>query len=307
MEIISTLEELKRRELRPSAAALGTFDGLHRGHQKVIETTQQFARQNDLISMVFTFCNHPMATLMPELEPARLLLNEDKIEILRSMGIDVLINIPFDLTVAHMSAEHFLVLLQQKGVRAVGIGMNFSFGAGGSGNVQYLDKVHTQYGMTVLSCPLLTLDGDIVSSTNIRSAIKNGEMHKANYMLGRPYVIRGIVSAGQQRGRRMGFPTANLELADSHMAIPAYGVYAGQVLARGQWYKAMLNVGNNPTFGNESVRLEAHLFGFSGDLYGQSIAIKVLDRIREEKKFANMELLMKQLEKDQKAILLKDF
>lgn len=304
MKIISTLDELKNTKLTPSASALGTFDGLHKGHQKVIASTCRYARQNGLASMVFTFRNHPMEALMPELEPPRLLSNGDKEAILGKMDIDVLVNIPFNQEVARMSAEGFLRLLQDKGVRAVGIGMNFSFGAGGTGNVQYLDKVHDDFGMTILSCPLLTLDGEVVSSTNIRSAIREGNIHKANYMLGRPYVIRGVVSHGDQRGRDLGFPTANLELTGEKIAIPAFGVYAGEVYARGQWYKSMLNIGNNPTFGTREIRLEAHLFGYQGNLYHQPVAVRIMEKVRDEKKFPSVDLLIRQLEKDKKAVLL---
>lgn len=307
MQIITTLDELNQAVLPPSAAALGTFDGLHRGHQKVIHTTRAYAKEHGLSSLVFTFSNHPLAFLKPEKEPPRLLSNPDKIALLEEMGIDILCNIPFTRELADLSADRFLTLLEDKGVRAVGIGTNFSFGAGGTGNVDFLNKVHEKYELTILTSPLLTLDGCVISSTQIRRAIGEGQIHKANFMLGRPYVIHGTVVHGDKRGRTLGFPTANISLMNAKIAIPQYGVYAGLVKAKGAWYKAMLNVGNNPTFDTEDIRLEAHLFGFDRNLYGETITVKLMEKIRDEIRFSSAEQLIRQMEKDKKATLLMDF
>ena len=220
MQIITTLDELNQAVLPPSAAALGTFDGLHRGHQKVIHTTRAYAKEHGLSSLVFTFSNHPLAFLKPEKEPPRLLSNPDKIALLEEMGIDILCNIPFTRELADLSADGFLTLLEDKGVRAVGIGTNFSFGAGGTGNGDFLNKVHEKYELTILTSPLLTLDGCVISSTQIRRAIGEGQIHKANFMLGRPYVIHGTVVHGDKRGRTLGFPTANISLMNAKIAIP---------------------------------------------------------------------------------------
>ncbi len=302
MKLITSLEELNNAQLLPSAAALGTFDGVHRGHQEVILTTKEYARQHHLQLMVFTFSTHPLASLKPELEPARLLDNEAKVHLMVELGVDILVNIPFTKELAARSADEFLSLLVKAGVRAVGIGDNFSFGAGGRGNVHLLKAEHTRYGFTVLSRPLLKVDSMVVSSTNIRRAIKEGRVALAREMLGRPYEIRGKVVSGDHRGRSLGFPTANLKLLGTHMAIPAFGVYAGSVKVGKQRYDAMVNVGDNPTFANQETRLEVHLFNFDGNLYGQEIRVELWLRIRGEKKFSSLEKLIRQLQEDEKMV-----
>lgn len=302
MKLITSLEELNNAQLLPSAAALGTFDGVHRGHQEVILTTKEYAREHHLQLMVFTFSTHPLASLKPELEPARLLDNDAKVRLMVELGVDILVNIPFTKDLAALSADEFLSLLVKAGVKAVGIGDNFSFGAGGKGNVHLLKAEHTRYGLTILSRPLLKVDGLVVSSTNIRKAIKEGRVALAQEMLGRPYAIRGRVVSGDHRGRSLGFPTANLKLLGTHMAIPAFGVYAGFVKVGEKRYDAMINVGDNPTFANQETRLEVHLFDFSGDLYGQEITVGLLLRIRGEKKFSSLEKLKEQLQEDEKMI-----
>ena len=302
MKLIQTLNELKKTPLAPSAAALGTFDGLHLGHQEVIGSTGRYARNHGLKLMVFTFSNHPMANLMPELEPKRLVDNETKIRLMEKLGVDILVNIPFDKKLASIGAEDFLAMLVDSGVKAVGIGDNFSFGAGGRGNVDFLKAEHERFGLAILARPLLKLEGEIVSSTNIRNAIGEGNMDLANKMLGRAYEIHGKVVKGDQRGRLLGFPTANLQLLGRNIAIPSFGVYAGQVMVNKTLYGAMVNIGNNPTFANQHTRLEAHLFNFDGDLYGKELRVRLLHKIRDEIKFNSKEELIARMKKDQSAV-----
>ena len=302
MKLIQTLNELKKAQLAPSAAALGTFDGLHLGHQEVIGSTGRYAKAHGLKLMVFTFSNHPMANLMPELEPKRLIDNETKIRLMEKIGVEILVNIPFDKKLASIAAEDFLAMLVKAGVKAVGIGDNFSFGAGGRGNVELLQAQHERFGLTVLARPLLKLEGEIVSSTNIRNAIAEGNLDLANKMLGRAYEIHGKVVKGDQRGRLLGFPTANLQLLGRNIAIPSFGVYAGQVMVHKTLYGAMVNVGDNPTFENQHTRLEAHLFNFSGDLYGQELRVRLLHKIRDEIRFTSKEELIARMKKDQQEV-----
>ncbi|WP_303063365.1 riboflavin biosynthesis protein RibF [Acidaminococcus massiliensis] len=298
MKLITSLDELHKAHLLPSAAALGTFDGVHLGHQEVIGTTRTYARQHNLQLMVFTFSTHPLASLKPELEPPRLLDNATKVKLMVELGVDILVNIPFTRELAAMSADAFLEMLVRCGVRAVGIGDNFSFGAGGKGNVRLLKTEHTRFGLTILSRPLLKKDGLVVSSTNIRKAIAAGRVELAAAMLGRPYEIRGQVVPGDQRGRLLGFPTANLRLLGQHFAIPAFGVYAGRVLVDAAWYGAMVNVGDNPTFANQETRLEAHLFHYHDNLYRKELRVQLLMRLRGEQKFSSLEKLQEQLKED---------
>lgn len=298
MKLITSLDELHTAHLLPSAAALGTFDGVHLGHQEVIGTTRAYARQHNLQLMVFTFSTHPLASLKPELEPPRLLDNGGKVKLMVDLGVDILVNIPFTRDLAAMSADDFLQMLVDCGVKAVGIGDNFSFGAGGKGNVRLLKTEHTRFGLTILSRPLLKQDGLVVSSTNIRKAIAEGQVARAAQMLGRPYEIRGQVVLGDQRGRLLGFPTANIRILGQHFAIPAFGVYAGRVQVEETWYGAMVNVGDNPTFAHQETRLEAHLFHYQGNLYGKELRVQLLQRLRGEKKFPSLEKLQEQLKED---------
>ena len=298
MKLITSLDELHTAHLLPSAAALGTFDGVHLGHQEVIGTTRAYARQHNLQLLVFTFSTHPLASLKPELEPPRLLDNGGKVKLMVDLGVDILVNIPFTRELAAMSADDFLQMLVDCGVKAVGIGDNFSFGAGGKGNVRLLKTEHTRFGLTILSRPLLKQDGLVVSSTNIRKAIAEGQVARAAQMLGRPYEIRGQVVLGDQRGRLLGFPTANIRILGQHFAIPAFGVYAGRVQVEETWYGAMVNVGDNPTFAHQETRLEAHLFHYQGNLYGKELRVQLLQRLRGEKKFPSLEKLQEQLKED---------
>ncbi len=302
MKLIKTLEELKNARLQPSAAALGTFDGVHLGHQDVIGTTRKYAKQHHLQLMVFTFSNHPLAFLKPEKAPVRLMDNEEKIKMMVDLGVDILVNLPFTQEFSQIPAEDFLQLLVQSGVKAVGIGDNYSFGAGGKGNLHLLKKEHSRFGLTVLARPLLKVEGRVVSSSNIRQLIKEGKMALARKMLGRPYTIRGTVVKGDQRGRLLGFPTANLRILGRNIALPPFGVYAGKVRVEQNVYDAMINIGDNPTFLQQETRLEAHLLDFTGDLYGKTIQVGLWDYVRGEKKFASSKELITQLVADRDTV-----
>lgn len=302
MKLIQTLEELKTAHLQPSAAALGTFDGVHLGHQDVIGTTKKYAREHHLQLMVFTFSSHPLAFLKPEKEPARLLDNPGKIKLMVELGVDVLVNIPFTREFSQISADDFLKLLVQCGVKAVGIGDNYSFGAGGKGNLHLLKLEHARFNLTVLARPLLKMDGMVVSSTNIRRLIQEGNVALAGKMLGRPYAIRGTVVTGDQRGRTLGFPTANIKLLGRNIALPPFGVYAGTVDVDGKSCGAMVNIGNNPTFARQETRLEAHLLDFTGDLYGKTIQVNLLEHVRGEIKFPSRQALTAQLTADRNTV-----
>lgn len=303
MKIITSLEQLKIAELAPSVAALGTFDGLHIGHQDVITTAKAYAVKHGLALLVFTFSNHPLSKIMPELVPKSLIDNGAKEQIMQQLGVDVLINVPFTTELAQISPEGFLKLLQDNKVQAVAVGENYSYGSGGYGNTASLRQEGSQNNLAVMVRPLIKLDGLIVSSTNIRNFISEGKIRMANRMLGRHYSITGKVMHGEKRGRTMGFPTANLELNNAgNVAIPAAGVYAGQVEVSGKVYPALVNVGNNPTFSGQSLRLEAHLLHFKGDLYNTRLKVEFLAFMRPEQRFPDMQALQRQIAKDALAV-----
>ena len=302
MKIIKTFEELCATKNESCAVALGTFDGIHLGHQDVIKTAISFVGKQAQKSMVFTFSNHPMASIMPELVPPQIIDNREKEQLLAQMGVDILANIPFTRQVAEISAEDFLNLLEQIGAKVVVVGENYSYGAGGAANSGTLKTEGKKRGIQVVIRKLLSLHGVVISSTQIRKAIEQGDLEYAQTMLGRPYSLTGVVIHGDARGRTMGFPTANLDLANSAFALPAVGVYAGIASCAGKRYQALVNIGSNPTFGSTGLRLEAHLLDFEGDLYGKEITVELYTFIRGEKTFAVVEALKKQIAIDEKQI-----
>ncbi len=302
MRIINSFEELLTIKNISCSVALGTFDGLHLGHLDVIKTALAAKKKQGLQAVVFTFSNHPMSSIMPELVPPRIIDNATKEELLAAMGVDILINIPFTPKFADLSVEEFLGILKSLGARVAVVGQNYSFGAGGVGNAQTLKEGGASFGLEVIIRPLLTMRGSVISSTRIRNAIAQGKVDMAEQMLGRPYSFKGKVLHGDARGRTMGFPTANLEIADSSFALPKSGVYAGSVRHGDKYYMAAVNLGCNPTFGGSSLRLEAHLLDFTGDLYGQVILVELHQFIREEVTFAQRDSLQKQISEDKKAV-----
>lgn len=304
MEIISSLEQLNSYKGKKGCSlALGTFDGLHLGHQQVIAEAGKLALQSGSRLGVFTFSNHPMEHINPARVPVALLTHDRKLELLESLGVELLVELPFEEQLASLAPETFVQQLLKLDCKAMAIGENFTYGYKGRGNANTLKEASEKYGFSIKVCPLLKQDGEVISSTSIRRLIQAGEVAKAGNLLGRSYCLAGVVAHGNERGRLLGFPTANVELSNlkPQRAIPAEGAYA--VLVELPWdkklYPAMANIGKNPTFGDvEHTRLEVHLLDFSGDLYEKEIKVLFVERLRGQIKFSNLEHLQAQLEKD---------
>lgn len=287
MRILTKIDKLKKNIV----LAVGTFDGLHLGHTKVIRTAVEIARQRGCEVGVLTFANHPLQYLNPTLQPKQLLDRDDKQRILAAAGVDVLAEIAFDKNFADLTAKDFLALMADK---KIVVGEDFHFGKNREGSAKdFKDAV---------ICPLVKVGDEIVSSSRIREAIRNGDLAVAEKLLGRPYTLSGIVQHGDERGRRLGFPTANLDI--QKYELPPLGVYAGKVRVGEQEYLGMVNLGNNPTFKMFQPRLEVHIFDFQGDLYGKRIEVSLLKYLREQRIFKGMEELKDQLAKDKAEILL---
>lgn len=298
MEIITSLEQL-HSFAAPCVVALGTFDGLHRGHLDVIGTAKQEAEQTGAKLAVFTFSNHPLEWINPAHVPVALVTPAVKLQLLESLGVDVLIDIPFNQLVADLLPQQFLERLSALNYSCLVVGENFTYGQRGVGNVYTLAASAQAMGFKLIVRKLVSNNGTIVSSTEIRRLITAGEVQQAAKMLGRSYSISGIVAHGNERGRLLGYPTANLELVDAHVAIPLGGVYAVRAYVDGGVYGGMANIGKNPTFGDvEKPRLETNIFGFSGDIYGKTLTIEFVQRIRGEVKFAGIDALKAQLAQD---------
>ena len=298
MEIINSLEQLHKFSA-PCVVALGTFDGLHRGHLDVIETARERARECNSKLAVFTFSNHPYEWIRPGMVPPALITGAQKQELLQQLGVDVLVDITFNQQVADLSPQEFLQRLQQLDYSCLVVGANFTYGCRGQGTVYTLAASAKAMGFELVVRELVSEGATVISSTAIRQLIAAGEVAEAADMLGRSYSISGMVAHGNERGRLLGYPTANIELEAANVAVPLGGVYAVRVIADGKSYHGMANIGYNPTFGDVAKpRLETNIFDFTGDLYGQQLTVQFVQRIRGEVKFAGIEQLKQQLAQD---------
>lgn len=280
---------------------LGNFDGLHLGHQKLIQDLVARARKVNGTPAIFTFFPHPLSVLRPEQAPAMLLSYDMKRKLLADMGIEVLILVPFTLDFAGMSPEEFIttVLHQDLAVDTVFVGYNSTFGYRGRGTPELLKKYSEKLGFGVEVIDPVTVDGQPVSSTLIRGLLADGEVTEAKKYLGYCPFVLGKVIHGERRGNTLGFPTANLELTGDQL-VPANGVYSVQVKIDQDLFLGVANIGVKPTFhGSSSARtIEVHLLDFTGDLYGQEIQVYFTRRLRKEKKFHSPGELIEQIQRD---------
>jgi riboflavin kinase/FMN adenylyltransferase len=281
----------------------GTFDGVHLGHQKILNRIREIARKIEGETVLITFWPHPRLVLYPDEHKLRLLSTfEEKTKLLRSFGIDHLVTIPFTKEFSQLSSKEFIkkVLVEKINTKKLVIGYDHRFGKNREGSFEYLKKHHTEFGFGLEEIPRQDVEEIGVSSTKIRAALETGNVTTATNYLGRPYELNGLVIKGQQIGRSIGFPTANIHIPNDYKLIPMDGVYAVEALVNGSLFKAMLNIGNRPTVGGTKKTVEAHLFDFQGDLYDKQITIYLREFLRKEQKFENLEELKKQLAIDQK-------
>jgi len=303
MEIIKHLylsnKETEQFKKAPCVIAMGTFDGLHKGHRDVIDAAAAYAQSHQLRLAVFTFSNHPYATIRPSAIPQSLLSQEEKFRMLKLWGVDLLIDIPFNKQLSLLSPESFLDKLKQFNFVCLVCGSNFSYGFHGSGNMESLSQYAEKHNIDLIVRPLLEYKNKAISSTRIRRAIADGNLRDAENMLGRFCSVQGIVHKGFQRGRTIGFPTANLYVNRNGSALPPSGVYVLQVRDGDKKYDGVGNLGMNPTF-DDVVRevLEVHLFKCNEDLYGHVLEASFCRFLRNEKRFSSIEELKLQLKKD---------
>jgi len=285
---------------RGGAVAIGNFDGIHLGHQFVIRKAGELARAFGAKQGVLTFEPHPRSVFQPGLPPFRLTPFRVKAELLRCLGIDLLYNLHFDLEFAALSAEDFVrdVLVAGLGISEAIVGYDFVFGHRRRGDASSLSRMGKDLGFGVTVLEPVQHDSEIYSSTRIRHLLAEGRPRDAAALLGRAWEIDGRVEQGDRRGRTIGFPTANIELAD--YLRPAGGVYAvrAAISRGGDWHDGVANLGMRPTFGGSDLRLEVHLFDFAGDLYGRHLRVALVDYIRPEQKFAGLEALKAQIAAD---------
>lgn len=297
MQIFSTITNLTDH-YKNVVVALGTFDGVHIGHQNIIKKAIYLAKQIGGTSVVFTFSNHPLGVVSPEKCPLRIMDNTYKETFMAKLGIDVLMNIPFTKEFLKLTPLEFLKLLQDNlAPKYVVVGPNYTFGHGGKGKPVHLLNEGNNFGFKAEISEAICIENEITSSTKIRKLIAKGNVVEATKLLGRYFRIQSEVVYGDQRGRALGFPTANLHIAKGQV-MPPNGVYAVYATVKRQRYKAIANVGTNPTFDGMDRHLEVHIFDFVENIYGEIIDIDFVQRIRNEKSFAGAAKLVEQINSD---------
>ncbi|WP_346862081.1 bifunctional riboflavin kinase/FAD synthetase [uncultured Draconibacterium sp.] len=290
-------------EAKTPVVTIGTFDGLHKGHQLVVSQLKELAGKMGGESVIFTFYPHPRVVTSPNETNLRLLTTkEEKIGLFDKMGIDHLIIYPFNKEFAELSYSDFVrtILVEKMGTKCLVVGYDHRFGKNREGGYDYLKNCAVKYNFEVIRTDALSVKADKISSTKIREALESGDIPKANHYLGYNFTLHGTVVSGKQLGRKLGFPTANIEASDKYKIIPGYGVYAVYAEFEGKTYKGMLNIGMRPTFNKnaDNRSIEVHIFDFEEDIYGREITLNFMAKIREEQKFAGIESLVNQLNDD---------
>ena len=301
MLVVTDLSALQHRQ---RAVAIGTFDGVHAGHRAVIGAAVARGRERGLVTAVLTFDRHPLALLDASHQPRLLTTRDEKTRLIAELGPDELVILAFDEPLAALTAETFCrdVLVAALDARLVVVGENFTFGAGGRGDAKALRRCGRTHDFETETIRLVTEDGRPISSTRIRRLLHDGRLEEVREILGRPPSAAGRVVPGMRRGRTLGVPTANVDV-EAGMVFPGRGVYAARACVAGSWYRAAVNIGHNPTFRRRGeatahVTVEAHLLGFSGDIYARDIRVDFLHKLRDERRFEDVEALVAQMQAD---------
>jgi riboflavin kinase / FMN adenylyltransferase len=282
----------------PTAVTIGNFDGVHVGHQKILRGVIERARAIDAVSAVLTFFPHPSRVLRPDVAPGLLETLPQRLAEFAALGIDATLVLKFDTELARASAEEFArkFLVETLQARAVLVGANFRFGHKQAGDVKLLAELGRENGLAVEMVAPVLVDGQIVSSSAIRAAVREGRMEEAGRMLGRPFALAGEIRTGTGTGRKLVVPTLNLATAQE--TLPKNGVYASEVAIAGKCYQAVTNVGVRPTFNGQQLAIESHLFDFSETVTSGPMTVKFLTRLRDEQKFSGPEALRAQILQD---------
>jgi len=281
-----------------SVVSVGNFDGVHLGHARIARQLANLGRKYSVPAVVFSFQPHPARVLRPDSAPVPLSWPQRKAALLGECGIDALIACPADVAMLSLTAEEFFhqVIVDHCHARAMVEGPNFHFGSGRAGDIALLTKLCARAPIEMHIVEPLMVGQQYISSSRIRALIAAGNLRGANELLTAPYRIRGRVTTGAQRGRTIGFPTANLAVTE--LLVPPHAVYAGRALVATSWFPAAVHIGPNPTFGDHATKIEVHLLGFDGDLYDTELCVELHDRIRGVRPFANVDALVAQLHED---------
>ncbi len=281
-----------------SVVTSGTFDGVHLGHQKILGRLKELAARKQGETVLLTYWPHPRLILQPEDNSLRLLTTlTEKVKLLEELGVDHLIILPFTKELSQMSSEEFIreILVEKVQTKTLVIGYDHKFGKNREGSFEYLKSHSHLFGFDMEEISRQDVDDLAVSSTKIRTALAQGDISTASKYLGRPYFLSGQVVKGQQIGRSIGFPTANIQVVDKYKLLPRDGAYAVYAEVGAIRYKAILNIGDRPTVDGKKKTIEAHLIDFDGDVYGQELSIHFQEFLREEERFENLDALKNQL------------
>ena len=292
---------LKFQEKKHSSIiTIGTFDGVHIGHQKIIEKLIQESKSSDSESLILTFFPHPRMVLHETSSIKLLNTINEKSSLLEKMGLDNLVIHPFDKEFSNLSAEEFVktILVDLFNVQKIIIGYDHRFGKNRAANIENLIAFGEKYGFEVEQISAQEIDSVSVSSTRIRVAITNGNMAVANEFLGYDYLLSGKIIQGKQLGRTIGFPTANLKIKENYKLIPKIGVYIVKSILQEKTVFGIMNIGLNPTVNGEDLSIEVHFLDFDSDIYDTEITVSVIERIRDEQKFTSIDILKSQIQKD---------
>lgn len=298
---MKTYNSLNSYDKSPSVVTIGTFDGVHLGHQKIINRLVNAGKENNLRSIILTFFPHPRMVLQPESNIKLLHTIQERQDILAISDLDVLIIEPFTKEFANLTAEDYVknVLVEQLNAKHIIIGYDHHFGKNRSANINDLKRFGKQFGFTVEEISVQDIEDVAISSTKIRNALFNGDVQTANRYLGHLFSIRGTIIKGRGLGKQLQFPTANIDIQESYKLIPKNGVYVVKCTLESKLFFGMMNIGTNPTVNGTKQSVEVHLFDFKDDIYDKIIKIELIERLRDEQKFESLELLTTQLQLDE--------
>jgi riboflavin kinase / FMN adenylyltransferase len=286
------------KPLTNATVTSGTFDGVHLGHQKILQILRETAKSIGGESVVLTFWPHPRMVVSKDSQDLKLLSTiEEKIQLLENQGVDHLLVMPFTREFSELSSEEYVkeILLKQIGTKKLVIGYDHRFGRNREGSFDYLKENSALFGIEIEEISRQEIENLTISSTKIRQSLIEGHLKSANELLGRNYSFTGIVVKGRQLGRTIGFPTANVQVSETNKLIPSNGVYAIKAFFRNEWHTGMMNIGNRPTVDGIGRTQEVNIFDFNDDIYGETITVELIDYIRKEQKFNGIEELKAQI------------
>lgn len=299
MQVFDSIKDLKKN--KNTILTLGTFDGIHPGHLKIIDKMVDRSREYGFRNVVITFHPHPRAVLSANSDVKLLTTPREKIELLRKNEVGNVLTINFTKEFASLTAEEFIYdfLVNGIGLSEIVLGHDHHFGKGRSGNAEILKVIGAKENFTVTTVDAFYINDEVVSSTKIRNALSNGELKKANSLLGRNYSFSGVVVGGDKRGRELGYPTANIKLLSQDKLLPAIGIYAVKVIVGSEKHIGLLSIGKRPTFYNEGeIVTEVFIYNFDREIYNEVVTLELIERLRGEEKFNSADELINQMNKD---------